>query len=88
MWKKHILRAAALSLAMILLFTSGGFALTLRYPQKNDDVADLQTALKQLGFYTKSIDGSYGTGTKSAVRAFQKAHGLSVDGVAGPKTLA
>ena len=88
MQKKHILRTAAMSLAMILLLTSNGLALTLRSPQKGDEVADLQRALKQLGYYTKTIDGSYGSGTKSAVRAFQKAQGLSVDGVAGPKTIA
>ena len=72
MQKKHILRAAAMSLAMILLLTSNGLALTLRSPQKGDEVADLQRALKQLGYYTKTIDGAYGSGTKSAVRAFQK----------------
>ena len=88
MQKKHILRTAAMSLAMILLLTSNGLALTLRSPQKGDEVADLQRALKQLGYYTKTIDGAYGSGTKSAVRAFQKAQGLSVDGVAGPKTIA
>ena len=88
MQKKHILRAAAMSLAMILLMTSNGLALTLRSPQKGQDVAELQQALKQLGYYTKTIDGSYGSGTKSAVRAFQKAQGLSADGVAGPKTIA
>lgn len=87
MQKKHILRAAAMSLALILLLTSSGAALTLRYPQKGENVAELQRALKQLGYYTKTIDGSYGSGTKSAVRAFQKAQGLSVDGVAGAKTI-
>ncbi len=88
MFKKHFLRAMVMSLTVILLMTASGFALTLRYPQRNDDVADLQRALKQLGYYTKTVDGSYGSGTKAAVRTFQKANGLTADGVAGPKTLA
>ncbi|MDD6049861.1 MAG: peptidoglycan-binding protein [Clostridiales bacterium] len=87
MWKKHILRVAALTLALALL-TSSGLALTLRYPQQGDDVAELQRALKQLGYYKNTIDGEYGTGTLNAVRAFQKANGLTSDGVAGETTLA
>ena len=86
MWKKHILRVAALSLVLTLL-TGSCFALTLRYPQQGDDVAELQRALKQLGYYKNTIDGEYGTGTLNAVRAFQKANGLTSDGVAGEATL-
>lgn len=85
--KRCMLRALALSLAIILLLTSSGLALTLRYPQRGNDVTTLQTALYQLGYYSKTIDGIYGSGTKSAVRAFQKANGLTADGVAGPLTL-
>ncbi|MGN0755171.1 MAG: peptidoglycan-binding protein [Aristaeellaceae bacterium] len=88
MLKKHFLRGAAMALAMVLLCTSSAFALTLRYSQQSDDVADLQRALKQLGYYTKTIDGTYGSGTLSAVKRFQKANGLTADGVAGPLTLA
>lgn len=32
-------------------------------------------------------DGRYGTATKNAVEAFQRTHGCSVDGEAGPQTL-
>ena len=87
MLKKYTLRVLALSMAAVLLLTSSGAALTLRYGQKGDDVAQLQAALKQLGYYTKTIDGAYGAGTRSAVRLFQRANSLTVDGVAGPKTL-
>ncbi len=51
-------------------------------------VKTLQTDLKKLGFYTSSVDGSFGTATENAVRAFQKKYGLTVDGVAGTATLA
>jgi peptidoglycan hydrolase-like protein with peptidoglycan-binding domain len=50
-------------------------------------VADLQTALGSLGFYSAPIDGDYGDSTGAAVLAFQAAHGLSADGVAGPTTM-
>ena len=37
-------------------------------------------------YYTKAVDGINGAGTKTAVRAFQRDHGLVVDGVYGAKT--
>jgi peptidoglycan hydrolase-like protein with peptidoglycan-binding domain len=49
---------------------------------------DVQTALKNAGFYTGSIDGKIGPKTKSAIQEFQKAKGLKVDGKIGPKTWA
>jgi peptidoglycan hydrolase-like protein with peptidoglycan-binding domain len=48
----------------------------------------IQTALKNAGFYTGAIDGKVGPLTKRAVEEFQKANGLSVDGKVGPKTWA
>lgn len=60
---------------------------TLRKGSKGEDVKKLQTALKQKGLYSGSIDGVYGSGTFSAVQAYQKSVGLKVDGVAGPNTL-
>ncbi len=35
----------------------------------------VQTCLKQLGFYTSSIDGKFGSGTLRALHAFQKKYG-------------
>ncbi len=46
----------------------------------------LQTKLKTLGYYTGNVDGDYGSGTVTAVKAFQRAHGLTADGVAGGGT--
>ncbi|MDO5327572.1 MAG: peptidoglycan-binding protein [Clostridia bacterium] len=47
----------------------------------------LQQKLKTLGFYKGSVDGAFGSGTTDAVKAFQRANGLSADGVAGGGTL-
>ena len=48
----------------------------------------IQETLADLGYYTGEITGSYGSLTKEAVRLFQRANGISADGVAGPKTIA
>ena len=48
----------------------------------------LQKRLKELGYYSGSVDGDFGEGTEKAVKEFQKANGLSADGKAGEKTLA
>ena len=51
-----------------------------------EDVRAVQYALKAAGFDPKGIDGSYGRNTEAAVKAFQKAEGLEVDGIVGPLT--
>ena len=51
------------------------------------DVYWLQCKLRDLGYYTGTVTGSYYSGTAAAVKAFQKANGLSADGIAGKKTL-
>lgn len=60
---------------------------TLRRGSKGDLVAQLQTFLSKDGSNLQ-IDGIFGAGTQSAVRAFQSRHGLVVDGIVGPKTWA
>jgi murein L,D-transpeptidase YcbB/YkuD len=46
----------------------------------------IQTALKNSGFYKGKIDGKIGPQTKEAIKAFQKAHGLKADGIVGKRT--
>jgi peptidoglycan hydrolase-like protein with peptidoglycan-binding domain len=50
------------------------------------NIAALQVALKALHHYRGPIDGLNGRRTKLAVRRYQRAHRLPVDGVAGPRT--
>ncbi len=59
---------------------------TLRSGSTGSEVKELQQRLKELGYYTGSVDGVYGSGTIKAVRAFQERNRLTVDGVAGPST--
>ena len=59
---------------------------TLRKNDSGDNVAQLQEALIELGYLTGKADGNYGEKTVEAVRAFQKANGLTVDGTAGEAT--
>ncbi len=58
-----------------------------QYGSRGNEVRQIQTKLRQLGHYSGSIDGIYGSDTKRAVISFQKSCGLKADGIAGPKTL-
>ena len=61
---------------------------TLRYDMRGDAVLKLQQDLNKLGYYSGTISGHFGSKTEAAVMSFQKANGLSADGIAGEKTLA
>ena len=54
---------------------------------RGEDVYNLQARLFELGYYNGRIDGRYSSETTAAVKAFQKANGLSADGIAGQGTL-
>lgn len=64
----------------------------LKKGAKGDQVKSMQILLMGYGFKmenngkTYGADGSFGAATENAVKAFQKAKGLSVDGSCGPKT--
>ena len=58
-----------------------------RYGSRGDEVRQIQTKLKNWGYYNGSVDGIYGSKTVEAVKYFQRKNGLTADGVAGSKTL-
>lgn len=64
--------------------SSGG---ALKEGAKGQEVRELQQRLQDLGYYTRTVDGTFGAGTTAALKDFQKANGLSTDGIAGPKTM-
>lgn len=97
-YKIDLKRYTSFILALtILLSTSSAIIYRSENPQtistlsklgsRGDEVRRVQTKLKSLGFYNGSVDGIYGSATQKAVRRFQASVGITVDGVAGPKTL-
>ncbi|MFC1658150.1 peptidoglycan-binding protein [Candidatus Omnitrophota bacterium] len=59
--------------------------LPLTYKPTNKDI---QTALRNAGFYQGEIDGDIGPMSKQAIREFQAENNLQADGRVGPKTWA
>ena len=58
----------------------------LRQGATGNEVKEVQRRLKLWGYYSGSVDGVFGAGTKKAVVAFQKKNGLTADGVVGAST--
>lgn len=61
----------------------------IQYGDTGSKVKKLQQALNELGYGnsgTSGLDGIFGTKTHAAVQAFQKAMGISADGIVGPDT--
>jgi len=64
---------------------SGGTA-TLKMGSRGNAVTLLQKNLTELGYDTKGADGIFGNNTRAAVIEFQKAYGLTADGIVGKNT--
>ena len=65
----------------------GGNYTTIRLKDEGARVKILQSALIRLNYLSGKADGKFGSKTLDAVALFQKENGLSVDGLAGKKTL-
>lgn len=84
-------------IGLILAILSGTLYITIsryqtvealsKYGSRGEEVKKIQTKLKRWGYYNGNIDGIYGSQTLAAVKAFQRKNGLTVDGIAGTKTL-
>lgn len=78
-------------IAIVIVFSCFNFKneteVLSRYGSRGNEVTQIQTKLKNWGYYNGSIDGVYGSRTLSAVKRFQSRNGLSADGIAGPATL-
>ncbi|MEA2564671.1 MAG: hypothetical protein QOH06_6175 [Acidobacteriota bacterium] len=59
---------------------------SFRLGSSGEEVVSIQKRLQELGLYTGALDGQFGGGTESAVKAFQTRENLEVDGVVGPVT--
>ncbi|MCL2058050.1 MAG: peptidoglycan-binding protein [Oscillospiraceae bacterium] len=60
---------------------------TYRFGDEGEGVKNVQTKLKEKGFYTGPVNSKFGPLTEEAVRKFQGANGLEVDGIVGRATL-
>lgn len=58
-----------------------------QYGSKGTEVTKIQQRLKNWGYFDGPVTGNYGTLTTEAVKKFQRAHGLSVTGIADAATL-
>ena len=85
-----------LILALALIFAVNIFIIALAQRASADlykkgssgaVVTEIQTRLKNWGYYFGTVDGVYGSQTEKAVRWFQEKNGLYVDGQAGNQTL-
>ncbi len=76
----------ALNIAAIT-FVTGAEAASLKKGSSGDQVSQVQTALKNQGFYKGAVDGKFGSATETAVKAFQTDRGLTADGKVGTWTL-
>ena len=59
---------------------------TLRKGSKGDAMKGLQNALNERASLGVAVDGNFGAATENAVKGFQQAASLAVDGTAGPAT--
>ncbi len=77
-----------LTIILSAVFTAdSAFALS-KIGSRGQEVINIQTRLKNWGYYSGTVDGVFGSKTESAVKSFQRKNGLTPDGVAGPATLA
>lgn len=92
--KKQILwQIVAIILVNVLVITAIAYTYSestqtlSQLGSRGQEVRRIQQKLRELGLYSGSVDGVYGTATQKAIRQFQKNCGLTVDGIAGRKTL-
>ena len=84
---KRWIRVIALTVILASFFCLNVGALS-RQGSRGSEVRQIQTKLKQWGYYDGAVDGVFGSKTTAAVKLFQQRNGLTADGVAGPATLA
>ena len=60
----------------------------LKIRDRSPDVKTLQENLNKLGHNAGAVDGIFGLATDKALKSFQRATNITVDGIAGPQTFA
>ena len=85
---KIVMRIVALTLCFCLITVATAEAETLYWGSDGEMVRQVQQKLKNWGYYTGAVDGTFGQSTYNAVVSFQKRNGLTADGVVGKATYA
>ena len=89
--RKRLMLALAVIFAInifIIALAQSASADLYKKGSSGETVSQIQTRLKNWGYYDGTVDGVYGSRTEAAVRFFQQKNGLSPDGQVGDQTLA
>ena len=89
--RKRLMLALAVIFALnifIIALAQSASAELYKKGSGGETVSQIQTRLKNWGYYDGAVDGVYGSRTEAAVRWFQQKNGLSPDGQVGDQTLA
>lgn len=82
-----ILLVGTIFISYNVFFRNNELLALSKYGSRGEEVRTIQTKLKRWGYYKGNVDGIYGSQTQEAVKYFQRKNGLTVDGIAGTKTL-
>ena len=85
----RLYKKKVITLCLTVLFTMVGAVGAFASFQRGDDgeeVLAIQKRLVELNYTVGTLDGEFGSATEKAVKAFQAAQGLEVDGVVGSAT--
>ena len=89
--RKRLMLALAVIFALnifIIALAQSASAELYKKGSGGETVSQIQTRLKNWGYYDGAVDGVYGSRTEAAVRWLQQKNGLSPDGQVGDQTLA
>ena len=89
--RKRLILALAILFAVnifIIAMAQSASADLYKRGSSGDTVKEIQTRLKNWGYYSGAVDGIFGSRTEEAVRYFQRKNGLTADGQVGNQTLA
>ncbi len=88
LWSKTLIYLLSLAMGVSFLGTAGATLAELQTGDRGKEVTTLQQRLKRLGYFNGQINGNFDSATEAAVIRFQKAKGLTADGLVGDQTAA
>ena len=86
-YASHRFKITALICALLLCISCTAYAQYYRLGDEDEEIATIQSALKQLKFYTGDITGHFGTRTKEAVQSKNGRRRFKKNWIKGDKRL-